>query len=391
MKHLHSKLLKLRTPFIAVSAAVLVLNIISWSLGETPISTLATALSGSLGTSYGIGQVLFKATPLLLAGIAVDLALRVGVFNIGADGQIAVGSLAGTVTAISLPASTPPIAAIPLAVLAAATAGAMWASLAGWMRTRFGAHEVITTIMLNRIADATVALLMTAWLALPATVRTKDIVRGAAIPRLDTVFRGFAGSAVSWAFPMSVLVLLGVYWWLAKSRVGREIVWVGYNERACAAEGIPVARRKILAMGLSGAIAGLAMASTVLGYKGYYEIGLGAGVGFGGIAVAFLGGGRPIGLLLAALLFGTLAQAGLVINAQVPKEAIGVLEAVVIIAVALASRAAGTETAKAASSSIAPRTMPQTAPTTQAVPTSVVEREKHTAKPSVLTATKDES
>jgi simple sugar transport system permease protein len=92
-------------------------------------------------------------------------------------------------------------------------------------------------------------------------------------------------------------------------------------------------------MGLSGAIASLAMAGTVLGYKGYYEIGLGAGVGFGGIAVAFLGRGHPVGLLLAALLFGTLAQAGLVINAQVPKEATGILEAVVIIAVALASRA----------------------------------------------------
>ena len=114
---------------------------------------------------------------------------------------------------------------------------------------------------------------------------------------------------------------------------------MGHNERACEAEGIAVSRRKILAMGLSGAIASLAMAGTVLGYKGYYEIGLGAGVGFGGIAVAFLGRGHPVGLLLAALLFGTLAQAGLVINAQVPKEATGILEAVVIIAVALASRA----------------------------------------------------
>ena len=101
-------------------------------------------------------------------------------------------------------------------------------------------------------------------------------------------------------------------------------------------------------MSLSKAIAALAMASTVLGYKGYYEIGLGAGVGFGGIAVAFLGRGKPIGLLVAALVFGTLAQAGLVINAQVPKEAMGILEAVVIIAIALASRAAIKDSARRA-------------------------------------------
>ena len=240
---------------------------------------------------------------------------------------------------VVLPASLPGIVALPLTLLAAASTGAAWAAFAAWMRTRFGAHEVITTIVLNRIADALVAMLMTAWLALPGTVRTKDIAPGASLARLESLSPFFSGSAVSWAFPMSLLVLLGVTVWLRRSRAGREVVWVGHNERACEAEGIAVSRRKILAMGLSGAIASLAMAGTVLGYKGYYEIGLGAGVGFGGIAVAFLGRGHPVGLLLAALLFGTLAQAGLVINAQVPKEATGILEAVVIIAVALASRA----------------------------------------------------
>jgi simple sugar transport system permease protein len=342
-------LLELRTPVAAIAAAVLVLNLLSWGFGQAPLSTLMTALAGSWGTTYGIGQVLFKATPLLLAGIAVDLALRAGLFNIGVEGQIAVGSLAGTVVAVALPAALPAVVALPVTLIAAAAAGACWAALAGWMRTRFGAHEVITTIMLNRIADAMVAMVMTAWLALPATVRTKDIAPGAAVPRLESIVDAFAGSAASWAFPMSVLVLVGVTLWLRRSRVGREVVWVGHNERACAAEGIPVARRKTLAMGLSGAIAALAMAGTVLGYKGYYEIGLGAGVGFGGIAVAFLGRGKPLGLLLAALLFGTLAQAGLVINAQVPKEATGILEAVVIITVALASRAAVQDASRRAS------------------------------------------
>ncbi|PIE06210.1 MAG: ABC transporter permease [Sorangium cellulosum] len=333
-------ILELRTPLTAVATAIVVLNLLSWGFGEAPLSTLLAAAAGSWGTVYGIGQVLFKATPLLLAGVAVDLALRAGLFNIGVEGQIAIASLAGTMVAVALPEWLPSVAAVPITLVAAASTGALWAGISGWMKARFNAHEVITTIMLNRIAGALVAMAMTTWLALPGTVRTADVVQGAKLPQLDHLLSALSGSAVSWAFPASVVVLFATYLWLRHAPVGRELVWVGSNEKACAAEGIPVARRKVLAMGLSGAIGSLAMASTVLGYKGYYEIGLGAGVGFGGIAVAFLGRGRPIGLLLAALVFGTLAQAGLVINAQVPKEATGILEAVVIIAIALASRAA---------------------------------------------------
>ena len=333
----------LLTPLTAVAAAILVFNLLAWGFGESPVATLATAFAGSWGTAYGIGQVLFKATPLLLAGIAVDLALRAGLFNIGVEGQMTIGALVATVIAIVMPAWLPAPIAVPLVLIVAATTGGVWAGLAGWMRARLGAHEVITTIMLNRIADALVAMVMTSWLALPGTVRTPDIAGVARVPRLDGMFSPFAGSAASWAFPAAVLVLIATHLWLRKTRVGREVAWVGRNEAACEAEGIPVVSRKVLAMSLSGAIAALAMAGTVLGYKGYYEIGLGAGAGFGGIAVAFLGRGNPVGLLLAALLFGTLAQAGLAINATVPREATGILEAVVIIAIALAARAAQKE------------------------------------------------
>ena len=338
-------LLEARTPFVALATAILVLNLLSWGFGQAPLAILGKAIAGSWGTAYGIGQVLFKATPLLMAGLAVSVGLKAGLFNIGVEGQIMMGSLGGTVVAISLPQGLPSIVALPLALLAAAVAGGLWAAMAGWMRVRFGAHEVITTIMLNRIADGLVAYVVTTWLSLPATVRTKDIALGTRIPPLEGVFSGFAGSAVSWAIVGAVVVLIGVQVWLVRSRLGRELVWVGHNETACLAQGIPANRRKIMAMALSGAIAGLTVGGTVLGYKGYYELGLGAGAGFGGIAVAFLGGGKPLGLLLAALVFGTLAQAGLVINAQVPKDAMGILEAVVIVAIALGSSAAARDMA----------------------------------------------
>jgi simple sugar transport system permease protein len=129
-------------------------------------------------------------------------------------------------------------------------------------------------------------------------------------------------------------VAWAVYRWLERSNAGREMQWVGQNPRACLARGIPVATRQVQAMLLSGALAGLVIAPMVLGYKGYYELGLGAGAGFSGIAVAMVGRHGPVQLVVAALVFGTLAQAGLAINAWIPKEAMGVLEALVILLVA---------------------------------------------------------
>jgi general nucleoside transport system permease protein len=333
----------LLVPLAAVACAVLALNLLTWGFGAAPLSTLRAAAGGTWGTAYGIGQVLFKATPLLLSGIAVDLALRAGLFNIGVEGQIAVGSLLGTVVAIHMPGWAPAPLAVTVVIACAAAGGATWAAVPGLMRARLGVHEVITTIMLNRVAEALVALIMTSMLILPGTTRTRDIATSAHLLRLESVFPSLSGSAASLAFPLAIVVLVAVFAWLRRSRTGREVAWVGLNDRACAAQGVPVGSRRVLAMVLSGAIAASAVSATVLGYKGYFEIGLGAGAGFGGIAVAFLGRGNPVGLLLAALLFGTLEQAGLAVNAQVPKEAMGVLEAVVIVAVALADRSLRTQ------------------------------------------------
>src|SRR6185295_10408732 len=134
--------------------------------------------------------------------------------------------------------------------------------------------------------------------------------------------------------------------------------WIGINAAACRAEGINVPRRLVQAMLLSGAVAGAAMAATVLGYKGYYELGLGAGAGFTGIAVALLGRGHPLGIVLAAVLFGTLEQAGLAINARVPKEAMDVLTACAIVLVAVGNRAGKRSLRAEASDPSGPRAAP---------------------------------
>jgi len=281
--------------------------------------------------------VLFKATPLIFTGYAFHVAQRAGLFNIGAEGQLALASLCGGAFAAWLPAGTPAPIALALALGAGAAVGALVALPPALMRARLGVHEVISGIMMNRIAEVLLPFSLATLLGATA-LRTADVAPGAALLRLDRIFPSLSGSAASLAFPLAIALVVALHFWLARSRAGREITWIGVNPEACRAEGIDVRGRLVLAMLLSGAFAGLGMSVTVLGYKGYFEIGLGSGAGFAGVAVALLGRGHPAGVLAAAIFFGTLEQAGLAINARVPKEAMTVLEAVAIVLVSAAGR-----------------------------------------------------
>jgi simple sugar transport system permease protein len=324
---------------LALAGIVLLLDLISLAFGVAPAATLHAAAAGSWGTAYGVGQVLFKATPLIFTGLAFEVAFRAGLFNIGAEGQLALASLAAGWVGARLPPGTPWIVAVPTCFAVAAVVGALAALAPALMRARLGVHEIISTIMLNRIIDGVVPFALVALLG-ATSLRTADLVPGAGLPKLDVSVRAFNGSALSLAFPLAVLAAFALDAALRRTRAGREMRWTGQNPEACRAEGIDVPRRLVQAMLLSGALAGLGMSATVLGYKGYYELGLGAGAGFTGIAVALLGRGSPLGIVLSAVLFGTLQQAGLSINAHVPKEAMDVLTAAAIVLVAIANRQA---------------------------------------------------
>lgn len=335
--------------FAGLAVGWLAFCVLVWLYGASPRAMAGLLFDGTWGTSYGAGQVLFKATPLLFTGVAVDLALRAGLFNIGAEGQLAVGSLAAGVVGAKLPAGTPFLVAMPLALAAATAAGAAWALVPAILKGRFGAHEVISTIMMNSIASSVVGLALGAGgLALTGTVRTADVVPGARMPRLDVWFKGLEGSAASFALAFGVLATLLTTQSYRRTRFGRELGLVGENPVAMAAEKVDVRGRMTQALVVSGALAGAASLGTVLGYKGYFEEGLGAGAGFGGLAVALLGRGSAVGLVCAALLFGTLQQGGLAVNAFVPKELMDVLTGIVVCAVALADQLIGGRSGKAA-------------------------------------------
>ena len=320
---------------VALLIAILCGDVLILSYGQSPGPVYRMLLEGTWGNWYGFGQVLYKATTLAFTGMAVALGLRAGLFNIGAESQIAAGGLAAAVTGLWLPAATPGIIAILLCIFAAGVAGGGVAAIPGVLKTRFGAHEVIVTIMLNFIVLAFINWLITAHLHVPESLHTQPI-RAGFVPRLSSVFPVFHGSAANLAILVAILAAIVIWVYLFKTRGGYELRAVGLQPDVAEYGGISVHGVWLRAMIASGAIAGIGGINYVLGYEHYYEDGFATGSGFLGIAVALVGRNNPFGVLVAALLFATLSQGGLTIHAFVPKQIADVLQAVVIIAISAA-------------------------------------------------------
>lgn len=311
---------------MAVGSALILLY------GQSPARVYAALFARTWGNAYGAGQVLFKSTPLIFTGLAVALAFRAGLFNIGAEGQLAAGAFATALVAAAI--DGPAVIALPLAIAAGGVAGGIIGAIPGALRAYTGAHEVINTIMLNFIVGAVILWLGGAGAFVEGTTHTAVIVDGARLPDL-----GIEGSAANLSVVLAALAAALVWFALARTRRGFELCAVGENPAAAQNAGVSVRAMTVWAMTLSGAIAGLVGTSTVLGYKHYFEEGMGRGTGFMGIAVALLGRNHPLGVVAAALVFGTLSHGGLAVSGLVPKEIVDVLEAVIILALAVGAAA----------------------------------------------------
>lgn len=322
-------------PLVALCIAAVVGDLLILSFGEAPAAVFSQLVKGTWGNAYGIGQVLYKTTTLTCTGLAFALAARSGLFNVGAEGQLAAGGFGAALAGLLLPAGMPALLAIPLCVLVAMLAGAVVGAVPGALRARFGASEVIVTIMLNFIVLALLNWFVSAKLHVPETLHTPAIGVGM-VPRLADVFTVFRGSAANFTIVFALLAAIASWWYLFHTRSGYELRAVGLQPDAAEYGGVRVPRVLWVTMALSGALAGLGGVNFVLGYKGYYEDGFAGGAGFLGIAVALVGRNHPFGILGAALLFATLSQGGLAVNAIVPKQLTDILTAVVILAVATA-------------------------------------------------------
>jgi general nucleoside transport system permease protein len=320
-------------PFAAIVGGLIVgglLILLSSFLQGTPDPLLAfTAYSnlfeGAFGSVRGIVFTIVAATPLILAGMAVGLGFKAGLFNIGAQGQFLLGALGAAAVGAAVAGASPWIA-IPVAIGAGALFGAAWGFIPGALKAWTGAHEVVTTIMLNFIAAAFIGYLITGPLEAPGFSFSRTGPLGNA--ELPTFFGTQIHLGVFIAF-----ALVPVVWWLLwRSTLGFEIRTVGANPDAARYAGMRPAFLTILTMSMCGLLAGLAGAGQILGVSHFMNASYGTNIGFDAITVALLGRAHPVGIMLAALLFGAMrAGAGLMqINAGIPAEIIDVVQAAIL-------------------------------------------------------------
>lgn len=326
-------------PLIAVIAAFVIGGILILIIGDNPIEAYRLLLGSALSWPDGIGYTLFYATPLIFTGLAVLVAFRCGLLNIGAEGQLYVAAFATAWVGITL-ANVSAWILLPLCFVAAILAGGVWGAIPGVLKARFGSHEVINTIMLNFVAVALVSYFTQYHYKIPGDpiMETAPIGAGAHIARLGKFIPGLPERIpLNLAFILALVCCVLVYLFLWRTKWGYELRSTGANPSAAEYGGISIRKQIIIAMTISGSLAGMVGINEVLGYRYRYYDGFSANYGFTGIAVALLGRNHPVGVLLAALLFGMLIRGGIFVDAftnNVTKDLVDVLQGIVILFVA---------------------------------------------------------
>jgi simple sugar transport system permease protein len=296
----------------------------------SPLTAYSALFEGAFGDMQALGRTLEKATPLVFSGLAVAFAFKAGLFNIGAQGQLIFGAVTAAVVGFGVE-GLPPLIHAPLALLAGAIAGALYGAIPGALKTYTGAHEVITTIMLNYVAINITDYLANGPLKDPSpgnvVARTPAILSSARIPAVGGIPIGFL---------LGVLMAILAWWVLWHTTLGYEIRTVGLNPSAARYAGIAVSRTIILTMVLSGLLAGMGGAIETQGVIGRFQPGFNVGLGFDGITIALLGKTHPIGVIPAAILVGAMraGSSAMQFQANVATEIIDVILAVILFFVA---------------------------------------------------------
>jgi simple sugar transport system permease protein len=326
-------------PVVAVLSAFLVGAVFVLAIGDSPIVTYRLLIGSALWWPDGIGYTLFLATPLIFTGLAVAVAFQAGLLNIGAEGQLYVAAFAAAWVGITM-AKLPSVVLIPLCMMAAIAAGASWAAIPGVLKARFGSHEVINTIMMNFIAVALVSYFTQYHYRIPGDpiMETAPIGANAHIPRLGRFIPGFPERIpVNVAFLLALAACAFVYVFLWHTKWGYELRATGSNPSAAEYGGISVRKQIVVAMAISGGLAGCVGINEVMGYRHLYYDGFSDNYGFTGIAVALLGRNHPAGVLCAAFLFAILSRGGIPVDAftqHVTKDIVQILQATIILFVA---------------------------------------------------------
>ena len=376
MKQVTSTLRRLAVPLLAVVTALLLGGVVIiltdfdnlQKIGTDPVGTLGGAIHGVIA-AYGamlagafgdpgriatalqtgnptdiarairpLTETLVSATPLIFTGLAISISFRAGMFNIGGDGQLLMGALAATTTAILLNGSSPSWLILIASIAAATLAGAAWGFVPGFLKARTGAHEVITTIMLNYIASLFVFFTLTTQQFLRAAGSTTPVSKQLStitdVPGLP--FLTLPSIRLDFSFVVALLMAVAVSWLLFRTTKGFELRAAGFSPTAARYAGMSAGGSMMLAMALSGGLCGMAGGFLVIGTVGQLSLDISGGIGFNAIALALLAGLRPSGVVLSAILFGALTQGGkrMGIDTGIPFDLLLFIMALVIMFVA---------------------------------------------------------
>ncbi len=327
-------------PLLNLSLALGVAALVVLAIGENPLDALRVMIEGAFLYEGAFGYTLYYTTSFIFTGLAVAVAFHARLFNIGGEGQAYLGGLGGLLVCLAFDGWMPSAILIPLAIAGAAAMGAAWAIIPGWLQAHRGSHIVITTIMFNFIgAGLMVALLAGALMRSgQSNPESREIADAARLPAIHDIANalGFdmASTPLNLAFPLALLACVGVWVLIWRTRWGYALRAMGESGSAAVYAGIPVKRMIVTAMAISGALAGLMAINTLLGAQGKVVLNFPSGFGFTGIAVALMGRSHPVGILLAAFLFGALFQGGTELDFEfqtITREMVLVIQGLIIL------------------------------------------------------------
>ncbi len=325
-------------PALNLLAAFAIPMVMIALMGENPFEAISILIYGAFGYGEATGYTLYYATNFIFTGLAVSIAFHAGLFNIGGEGQAILGGIGLTAVIFALE-GWPPVIVIPLAILGAALFGALWAGIPAYLQAKRGSHIVITTIMFNFIAYSVLSyLLVGPWQRVGGQMpESEDFPTGVGLPHVETLL-GAIGlhvpeSPLNLSLLIALLVAGGVWFLIWRTRFGYDLRVVGHNPRAAAYAGISAAKMTVIAMAISGALAGMMGINELLGEQQRLVNNFTLGYGFVGIAVAFMGRNHPVGIVLAALLFGILYQGGSELSFEMgfPQDLIVLIQGLVIL------------------------------------------------------------
>lgn len=311
-------------PPVCLGVALLAAGAVVALVGQSPAQVLTALVHGAFGSARGLSYTLYYSTSFIFTGLAVALAFHGGLFNIGGEGQATVGGLGVALVALAWAPLLPAWAMVPLMLLAGAFFGMVWAAVPAYLQAYRGSHVVITTIMFNFLASTLLVYLLVNHLRPPGNMAIESLpfAPSAQLPSAQAVLAQLGiewpSSPLNTSFLLALFACLGVYLFVWHTRAGYRLRAVGASPQAAAYAGIRPEGQVILAMAMSGALAGMVGMNEVAGVSGKLVLEFVGGAGFTGIAVALMGRNHPLGVLLSSLLFGALFQGGAEVAFEVP-------------------------------------------------------------------------